>query len=201
MVQDAIQVTYTSFAIVLVSLCRGVNAPWRSPVPDDVIPMSHRNVQPHVSINEVACYRLERTLMGCADPLRRGVGAPHQCSCSRVSKKRSGWGEVCHVPLHCALPEMLKRSCILHSISKRAVEQPFDCDDVTSRAHVSRKPTQKATAPISVFLEQIRGRGDWIFLVLTDQHRCTCCLETLFLLLLSDRRCCTRLHHPTNRHI
>ena len=37
------------------------------PVPDDVIPMIHRNVQPHVSI-KVAGYRLERTLMGCADP-------------------------------------------------------------------------------------------------------------------------------------
>ena len=31
--------------------------------------MSHRNVQPHVSIKwQAACYRLERTLMGCADP-------------------------------------------------------------------------------------------------------------------------------------
>ena len=29
--------------------------------------------------------------MGCADPLRRGVGAPHQCS--RVNEQRSGWGE------------------------------------------------------------------------------------------------------------
>ena len=29
--------------------------------------------------------------MGCADPPSKGVGAPHQCS--RVSKKRSGWGE------------------------------------------------------------------------------------------------------------
>ena len=30
--------------------------------------------------------------MGCADPPSKGVGAPHQCS--RVSKKRSGWGEL-----------------------------------------------------------------------------------------------------------
>ena len=30
----------------------------------------------HVSINEVACYLTERTLMGCADPLRRGVHRP-----------------------------------------------------------------------------------------------------------------------------
>ena len=30
-------------------------------------------------VAEVACYRVERTLMGCADPLRRGVGSPHQC--------------------------------------------------------------------------------------------------------------------------
>ena len=45
----------------------------------------------HVSISEVACYRTERTLMGCADPLRRGIGAPHQCS--RVNEQRSDWGE------------------------------------------------------------------------------------------------------------
>ena len=54
--------------------------------------MSHRNVQPHVSINEVACNQTEKTLMGCADPLSKGVGAPHQCS--RVHEKRSGWGGV-----------------------------------------------------------------------------------------------------------
>ena len=42
-------------------------------------------------VAEVACYRLERTLMGCTDPFRRGVGAPHRCS--RVSKTRSGWWE------------------------------------------------------------------------------------------------------------
>ena len=41
--------------------------------------------------HKVAGYRLERTLMGCAAPLLRGVGAPHQCP--RVNQKRSGWGE------------------------------------------------------------------------------------------------------------
>ena len=41
-------------------------------------------------VAEVACYRLERSLMGCADPTSKGVGAPHQCS--RVNKTRSGWG-------------------------------------------------------------------------------------------------------------
>ena len=45
----------------------------------------------HVSINEVACYRTERTMVGCADPPSKGVGAPNQCS--RVNEKRSGWGE------------------------------------------------------------------------------------------------------------
>ena len=37
--------------------------------------MSHRNMQPHVSIHVVACYRTERTLMGCALPATflRGV--------------------------------------------------------------------------------------------------------------------------------
>ena len=52
-----------------------------------VITMSHRNVQPHVSIKwqKVACNRLERALMGCAESLRRVVGALHQCS--RVNKK------------------------------------------------------------------------------------------------------------------
>ena len=29
--------------------------------------------------NQVACYRIERTLMGCADLPSKGVGAPHQC--------------------------------------------------------------------------------------------------------------------------
>ena len=42
-------------------------------------------------VAEVACYPLERTLMGCADPPSKGLGAPHQCS--RVNKKRSRWGE------------------------------------------------------------------------------------------------------------
>ena len=37
----------------------------------------------------VACYQLERTLVGCADPPSKRVGAPHQCS--RVNQKRSGW--------------------------------------------------------------------------------------------------------------
>ena len=53
--------------------------------------MNHRNVQPHVSINEVACYRTERTLAGCSDPASKGVGAPHQCP--RFNQKRRGWGE------------------------------------------------------------------------------------------------------------
>ena len=57
-----------------------------------IIMMSHRNVKPHVSINEVACYRTERTLMGCADPLEGGSAHPHQCS--RVNKNRTGWGEL-----------------------------------------------------------------------------------------------------------
>lgn len=30
---------------------------------------SRRNVKPHVSINEIACYRTERPLVGCADPI------------------------------------------------------------------------------------------------------------------------------------
>ncbi len=38
--------------------------------------------------HKVAGYRLERTLMGCADPPSKGVGAPHQCP--RVNSKRSG---------------------------------------------------------------------------------------------------------------
>ena len=42
-------------------------------------------------VAEVACYRIEGTLMGCADPPSKGVGASHQCS--RLNKKRSGWGE------------------------------------------------------------------------------------------------------------
>ena len=34
----------------------------------------------HVSINEVACYRTKRTLMGCADPPSKGCrGYHHQC--------------------------------------------------------------------------------------------------------------------------
>ena len=50
--------------------------------------MSHWNVQLQVSINEIACYQTERTLMGCADPPSKGVGAPHQCS--RVNENRRG---------------------------------------------------------------------------------------------------------------
>ena len=56
--------------------------------------MIHRNVKLHVSINEMACYQPERTLMGCADPPSpfKGVVAPHQCP--RVNKIRSGWGKL-----------------------------------------------------------------------------------------------------------
>jgi len=46
-------------------------------------------------VAEVACYRIERTLMGCADPLQRGVDAPHQCS--RVQPKTKWMGGVFHV--------------------------------------------------------------------------------------------------------
>ena len=47
-------------------------------------------------VAEGACHRLERTLMGCADPPSKGVGAPHQCS--RVNRKRSGWDEFVTYP-------------------------------------------------------------------------------------------------------
>ena len=41
-----------------------------------------------VSINEVACYRTKRTLMGCPPHSpSKGVGAPNQCS--RVNETRS----------------------------------------------------------------------------------------------------------------
>ena len=42
-------------------------------------------------VAKVACYRIERTLMGSTDLPSKGVSAPHQCS--RVHKKRSGSGE------------------------------------------------------------------------------------------------------------
>ena len=38
-------------------------------LPAPVITMSHRNVQPHVNINEVTCYRTERTLMTAQTPV------------------------------------------------------------------------------------------------------------------------------------
>ena len=53
-----------------------------------VIMMSHQNVQPHVSINEVACLLPNRQ---DTDGVSKGVGAPHQCS--RVYEQRSGFGE------------------------------------------------------------------------------------------------------------
>ena len=37
------------------------------------IKMSHRNVKPHVRINEAACCQTERTLVGCADPVYGGL--------------------------------------------------------------------------------------------------------------------------------
>ena len=45
-----------------------------------VITRRHRNVQPYVSINEVACYRTERTLMVVlpSSPSKE-AGAPQQC--------------------------------------------------------------------------------------------------------------------------
>ena len=41
---------------------------------------------------EAACYRIERTPMGCADPSSKGVGAPHQCS--RVNKNEVDGGSL-----------------------------------------------------------------------------------------------------------
>ena len=45
-----------------------------------VVMMSHRNVQPQVSINQVACYRTKRSLMGRRPTYRqKEVSAPHHC--------------------------------------------------------------------------------------------------------------------------
>ena len=43
-----------------------------------VITMSHQHVQPHVTHNvaAIACYRLEKTLVGCSDPFLRGLLHP-----------------------------------------------------------------------------------------------------------------------------
>ena len=43
---------------------------------------------------EVACYRLERTLVENADPLRRGIGAPRQCPLELTKNEvgERGWG-------------------------------------------------------------------------------------------------------------
>ena len=65
-------------------------------VPDDVITMSHRNVKPHVSIKWQAAEPRRARMVVLPTPPSKGVGAPHQCS--RVSKKRSGWGEFVTYP-------------------------------------------------------------------------------------------------------
>ena len=54
--------------------------------------MSHRNVQPHVSIREVSCYRAERRhwMVVLPTPPSKEVGAPHQPP--RVDQKQSGRG-------------------------------------------------------------------------------------------------------------
>ena len=54
--------------------------------------MIHRILKPHVSINEVACYRTERVLVRCVDPPSKEVGAPHQYP--RINEKHSGWGVI-----------------------------------------------------------------------------------------------------------
>ena len=64
-----------------------------------VIIMSHRNAQPHVSINEVACYRTERTLMECADPpLLRG--SVHPISVLELTNNKVVRGESSLATLH-----------------------------------------------------------------------------------------------------
>ena len=53
--------------LCMVFLCTGAHHLVRlARVP--VVMTSRRNVKPHVSINEIACYRTERPL-GCADPI------------------------------------------------------------------------------------------------------------------------------------
>ena len=54
--------------------------------------MSHRNVQPHVSINGVACYRTEGTDGVRRPPFLRGSVPP--ISVLELTKQRSGWGDV-----------------------------------------------------------------------------------------------------------
>ena len=43
-------------------------------------------------VAEVACCRIERTLMGCADPPKEG-GSAHPISVLELTRKRSGWEE------------------------------------------------------------------------------------------------------------
>ena len=80
--------------------------------------MSQRSVQPHVSINEVACYRTERTLMGAPTPLEGGVGAPHQSS--RVNEKRSGWGESSLAV--CKKATIVTFKCLFHNRLSNAIK-------------------------------------------------------------------------------
>lgn len=71
--------------------------------------MSHRNVACQHNVAEVACYRRERTLMGCANP-RVGGGCWGGCttiSGPRVNENEVDGGSFCHGPLStccCVIP-------------------------------------------------------------------------------------------------
>lgn len=69
---------------------RGRNLPRRSYLRRDDASSECATARKH-NVAEVACCRLERTLMGCtASPQkgRRGVGAPHQCCRANKNTKR-----------------------------------------------------------------------------------------------------------------
>ena len=57
-----------------------------------VMIMRHRDVAHQHKVAEVACYRLERTLMGCADPPILGGRGEPSLMFARVDQKQSRWG-------------------------------------------------------------------------------------------------------------
>lgn len=52
--------------------------------------MSHRNLPRQHTLAEVACYRTERTLVGCTDPLRSGRSV-HTTSALELTKNEADW--------------------------------------------------------------------------------------------------------------
>ena len=87
------------------------------------IAMSHRNVQSRVSTNEVACYRLERTLWGAEHPISV-LGYPPLLKNQNKTKKKNNKSGCEGAESRHLLPRTHPRSALCRNTVKRMCLSP-----------------------------------------------------------------------------